>query len=127
MSKDKSQSKQASEPDLAGYQILQGLELVLKKKVEITEVCKSFNVERLDLFGSAVNGEFHDTSDYDFLVRFQSIPLHDYFENFIGFQVALEKLLGRNVDLIEAQTLKNPYLIQSIEKEKLNIYEGKKS
>lgn len=98
--------------------------MVLRKKIEIAGLCQKFKVERLDLFGSAVNGEFHDASDYDFLVRFQSIPLQDYFENFIGLQIALEKLLGRNVDLQEAQTLKNPYLIRSIEKKQLPIYEG---
>jgi predicted nucleotidyltransferase len=34
---------------------------------------------------------------------------------------ALEKLLGRNVDLVAEKTLQNPYLIQSIEKSKIRL------
>ncbi len=123
MTKDKSSPKQVNEPELASYHVLDGMDLVMKKNEQISGLCARFRVQSLDLFGSAVNGSFHQDSDYDFLVRFKDIPLEDYFENYIGFQEALEKLLGRNIDLLEVQTLKNPFLIESIEKEKVNIYE----
>jgi uncharacterized protein len=57
----------------------------------------------------------------DFLVRFSSIPLEDYFENFINFKISFEKLLGRKVDLLKEQTLNNPHLIESINRDKLRI------
>lgn len=123
MSKDRFPSKQINEPELAPYQVLEGIDLVIKNKKQILELCTKFRVQRLDLFGSAVNSSFNKHSDYDFLVQFRKIPLEEYFENYIGFQLALEELLGRNIDLLEAQTLKNPFLIQSIEKDKVNIYE----
>jgi predicted nucleotidyltransferase len=51
-----------------------------------------------------------------------SIPLEDYFENYISLQIFLENLFERKVDLLEEQTLKNPYLIQSINQDKVKIY-----
>jgi predicted nucleotidyltransferase len=40
----------------------------------------------------------------------------------MDLKVNLEKLLGRKIDLLEEQTLKNPILINSINKSKALIY-----
>jgi predicted nucleotidyltransferase len=74
------------------------------------------------LFGSALNSNFNDKSDIDFLVKFKSIELSQYFENYMNLKENLKKLFGREVDLLEEQTLKNPILIQSINKSKELIY-----
>jgi predicted nucleotidyltransferase len=56
------------------------------------------------------------------LVKFKPIELALYFDNYINFKQNLESLFGRDVDLVEEQTLKNPILIQSINKSKELIY-----
>ena len=39
---------------------------------ELKPICLRYNVQRLDLFGSAATGEYHpEESDLDFVVEFQ--------------------------------------------------------
>jgi predicted nucleotidyltransferase len=74
------------------------------------------------LFGSSLTDAFNNESDIDFLVKFKSIDLSIYFDNFLGLKENLEKLFGRKVDLIEEQTLRNPILIKSINSSKELVY-----
>jgi predicted nucleotidyltransferase len=74
------------------------------------------------LFGSILNANFNKESDIDFLVKFKTIEISTYFDNYMDFKENLEKLLGREVDLVEEQTLRNPILINSINKSKELIY-----
>lgn len=85
-------------------------------------LCKKHHVQKLYLFGSATNDSFNENSDVDFLVSFHKIELPIYFENYITFKEKLSKLLNREVDLVEEQTLRNPVLINSINKSKELIY-----
>lgn len=81
-----------------------------------------YNVEKMYLFGSALNSNFNKESDIDLLVKFKSIELSKYFDNYMDFKEDLEKLFGREIDLVEEQTLRNPILINSINKSKELIY-----
>jgi len=89
---------------------------------KLNALCTLYNVEKMYLFGSAVNSNFNDKSDIDLLVKFKPIELAEYFDNYLNFKENLETLFGREVDLLEEQTLKNPILIQSINKSKELIY-----
>jgi predicted nucleotidyltransferase len=46
----------------------------------------------------------------------------DYFDNFFNLKYALENLLGKEVDLVEGQTVRNPYLKEEIDQHKVLIY-----
>lgn len=85
-------------------------------------ICSTYNVDKMYLFGSALNSSFNEKSDIDFLVKFKSFELSEYFENYINLKENLKKLFGRDIDLVEEQTLKNPILIKSINKSKKLIY-----
>lgn len=123
MSKKKQNiDNQVNEPELESYRLINGLGLINSALPKIRSFCQKYYVDTLVLFGSALKGPFTSESDIDFLVKFRSIPLEDYFENYINFKIELEKLLGRKVDLLEKQTLHNPYLIQSIDEDHLKIY-----
>ncbi|MGF7080637.1 nucleotidyltransferase family protein [Mucilaginibacter sp. UYCu711] len=88
----------------------------------LTELCSKYNVEKMYLFGSALNPNLNTKSDIDFLVKFKSIELSKYFENYINLKENLQNLFGRDVDLLEEQTLRNPILIKSINRTKELIY-----
>lgn len=88
----------------------------------LKQLCASHHVDKMYLFGSALKENFNSESDYDFLVKFKPIQLAEYFDNYMAFRQKLKELLGRNVDLLEEQTLKNPILINSINKNKELIY-----
>lgn len=91
-------------------------------KDQLISLCKKYNVETLYLFGSAVSETMKDSSDVDLLVKFKKFPLTKYFQNYIDFKTSLQKLFNREVDLVEEQTLQNPFLIKSINKTKELIY-----
>lgn len=89
---------------------------------DLKRLCTLYNVEKMYLFGSVLNSNFNKESDIDLLVKFKAIELSKYFDNYMDFKENLEKLFGREVDLVEEQTLKNPILINSINKSKELIY-----
>ena len=89
---------------------------------DLKKLCTMYNVEKMYLFGSVLNSNFNKESDIDLLVKFKSIELSKYFDNYMDFKENLEKLFGREVDLVEEQTLRNPILIKSINKSKELIY-----
>ena len=88
----------------------------------LNRLCEEHNVEKMYLFGSALNENFSNKSDLDFLVKFRPIDLANYFENYMSFKEDLENLLGREIDLVEEQTLRNPILIKSINQSKELVY-----
>ncbi len=89
---------------------------------EINELCKKHHVEKMHLFGSVLTNKFNSKSDIDLLVKFNDFDLKLYFLNYMDLKNKLEKLLERSVDLVEEQTLKNPFLINSINRNKKLIY-----
>ncbi len=98
------------------------MNLIEQHKSEIEQLCNNYNVEKMYVFGSILNQNFTKDSDVDLVVKFKSFDLSLYFENYFKLKEKLELILKRKVDLIEEQTLKNPFLIQSINKSKKMIY-----
>ena len=88
----------------------------------LKKLCEQHYVARLSVFGSVLTQKYNENSDIDFLVQFSGVDQNNYFDNFLDFKESLESLLGRNVDLLEEQTLKNPILIRSIERNKKLLY-----
>jgi predicted nucleotidyltransferase len=89
---------------------------------KLKKLCTDYHVDKMYLFGSALHSNFSEESDIDFLVKFKSIDLAYYFQNYMAFKTSLELLFGRKIDLVEEQTLKNPILIRSINESKELIY-----
>lgn len=90
-------------------------QLLLEKNQQILQLCKRFNVKALFVFGSAATGGFDENSDVDFLVRFdESLPAAVYSSNYFALLEGLEQLLARKVDLLTADSIRNPYLLASI-------------
>ena len=88
----------------------------------LNKLCINYNVEKMYLFGSVLNSNFNKESDVDLLVKFKKIELSEYFDNYINFKEKLVEIFGREVDLLEEQTLRNPILIKSINSSKELIY-----
>jgi predicted nucleotidyltransferase len=98
------------------------MELINNHKEKLNMLCRTYNVDKMYLFGSALNQSFNANSDVDFLVKFKEIELADYFNNYINLKENLKSIFVINIDLLEQQTLKNPILINSINKSKQLVY-----
>ncbi len=88
----------------------------------IQYLCENHGVDKLYLFGSILGSSFNDKSDIDFLVRFKNIELLKYADNYFDLKFSLENLLNRPVDLLEEQSLKNPFFLDAINESKKLIY-----
>lgn len=73
-----------------------------RKRDQILATAGKFGATNLRLFGSIAHGEANERSDVDLLVEFESgRTLIDH----IGLVLALQTLLGRNVDVATPGTL----------------------
>jgi predicted nucleotidyltransferase len=90
---------------------------------EISSICKRYRVSKLDVFGSAarkVDFKFN-SSDADFLIEFEP-DVQVGLDQLMGIKTELEKLLGRNVDLIEPEAVLNPFVKASIQRHQESVY-----
>ena len=98
--------------------------IVSERKQDLARLCEERRVERLDVFGSAVTGDFNpETSDLDFLVTFQeSAADGDAFARQIGLKDALENLFGRKVDVVPERSITNEYFRANVEDTREPVY-----
>lgn len=91
---------------------------------QIFDLCHLYRVKTLAVFGSILTDRFTDRSDVDLLVDFDATDHEnwDYVSNYFGLRDALERLLGRSVDLIEEGGIRNPLFRKAVEAKKRVIY-----
>lgn len=95
----------------------------------IQDVCAKHHVKSFYLIGSAArqDKDFTPESDVDFLFRFnyenadESCDI-DFADNYFSLREELQNLLQRKVDLVSEERNKNPYFINSINKDKTPLY-----
>ena len=89
---------------------------IADQKAKLAELCRHYDVIRLEVFGSAARGTDFDpaTSDADFLVEFGPNSDLPPLEQFCGLVDALSDALGRRVDLVENHEFRNSHLDASI-------------
>lgn len=86
-------------------------------------LCRKHKVGKLYAFGSILTSRFNEYSDVDILVDFNSdIDHENYADNFFDFYHALKSLFGRDVDLVDESSVKNPYFKEELEETKFLIY-----
>jgi predicted nucleotidyltransferase len=91
----------------------------------IREACRKYKVKELHAFGSVTDEtRFTEKSDVDLLVEFGEVSLDEYADNYFYFVETMEKLLGREVDLVTAKYLRNRFFIQRVNETKTKIYEA---
>jgi len=69
----------------------------------IAEICQTYHIQKLSLFGSVLRDDFGLQSDIDILVEFQAGKTPGF--RFINIQDRLSERLGRTVDLNTPQDL----------------------
>lgn len=86
-------------------------------------LCLRYHVRRLEVFGSAAEGEVDAAArDVDFLVEFNSTGQLGPADQYFGLLADLEKLLGRPVDLVCAQAMRNIYFIREVNRSRRLLY-----
>jgi len=101
------------------------MNLIDNYKSQIIELCDNHKVKELYLFGSVLTDRFNESSDIDMLIQFNQVELLEYFDNYMDLKENLEKILNRQVDLVENQAIKNPIFRKVLDREKRLLYERK--
>jgi len=78
-------------------------EQLQQKREEILRIAARHGVAEIRVFGSAGRGEAGPDSDVDFLIKVQG-PTTPWFPG--GLVAELEQLLGRRVDVVEPEALR---------------------
>lgn len=97
---------------------------ILARRDDIANLCRRFDVRRLEVFGSAARSDDFDLkrSDVDFLVEFE--PEHEppRLADFLDLRDQLAKIVGRPVDLVMTGSVRNPYVRADIERTREAVY-----
>lgn len=89
----------------------------------LADLCRQYRVRSLALFGSATGEKFDpEASDLDFLVTFEPMPPAEHMRCFFGLLEGLEALCCRTIDLVEPAAIRNPFVLASILKSKVDLY-----
>lgn len=96
---------------------------IAQHRAGISAICRQFRIQRLEVFGSAARSDDFElaSSDADFLVEFAP-DAQPGLDAFYGAKAALEALLGRGVDLVEPDAIRNPYVLASINRNREAVY-----
>lgn len=99
------------------------MHLITDNLQNIIALCKRYKVKSLYVFGSILTPRFNEKSDVDFSATFNhdSDPLVAG-ENFMNFYMDLEDLMGRKIDLVDEEFVKNPYFKEELDETKQLIY-----
>jgi predicted nucleotidyltransferase len=100
-----------------------GFALLEAQRNAIARLCKGFAVRSLALFGSALRTDFDPAqSDFDLAVEFAASNERSPADQYFDFKTALEKLLGRSVDLVELNAMPDSRLRRNIARTQIPIY-----
>jgi len=103
------------------------LTLIIVKEIkdnidQINALCNAHSVASLLAFGSIVSDTLKAESDIDLIVDINSSDPIAYSDNYFALKFQLEDILKRPVDLLEAKSIKNPFLKKQIDDTKVLIY-----
>ncbi len=91
---------------------------------QVRELCRRYNVARLELFGSVTTNEWDpQQSDVDVLVTFSApVAPMSVWDQYMGLLLDLQTLYGRKVDLVEECAMKNRYFIKRVNETRRPVY-----
>lgn len=99
------------------------MHLITDNLQKIFALCRKHRVKTLYVFGSILTPRFNENSDVDFSATFNHDP--DPLmagENFMDFYIELEKLMGRRIDLVDEDFIRNKYFKEELDETKQLIY-----
>lgn len=97
--------------------------LIEQHRPRLLELCRKYDVRRLDLIGSATRGDFDpERSDLDFVVKFNDFTVENAADRYLGLMVDLEDLFLRKIDLISSRAIRNPYFKHVVDTTRVSLY-----
>lgn len=97
--------------------------VIEQHRSEIETLCRRYHVARLEVFGSAADGNFDPAcSDVDFLVEFQPLEPGPLADAYFGLLAELEEMFQRKVDLVTLKAIRNPHFLRGVNETRRPLY-----
>ena len=87
----------------------------------IINLARKYRIKELSFFGSILRDDFNEDSDIDILVEFIDIHEYSLFDLF-KIKEDFKSVFGKEVDLIEKDSLRNPYRRENILRNSRVVY-----
>lgn len=103
------------------------MNVIVKRHIEeIADLCRSFGVQRLEIFGSGASASLERTpGDIDFLVFYpDGYDVGPWMSRVFALESALSALLNHPVDLVMEKALENRWFRREAEKTREVIYDA---
>ena len=98
-----------------------------KNLARMTDACRRYGVTRLSAFGSAAREDgMREDSDVDLIAEFG--PSNDgrgLADRYLDFAEEAERVLGRKVDLLTENSIRNPVFRSQVEVDRKVLYEAR--
>lgn len=89
----------------------------------IRALCREYGIEKLEVFGSIMTGDFREDSDVDFIVHLpEGYDFGPWASRYQGFAHRLRLILGRDVDVVMASAVRKPRFIDAIVHSRTLLY-----
>ncbi|HOV51312.1 MAG: Nucleotidyltransferase domain protein [Methanosaeta sp. PtaB.Bin018] len=95
-------------------------------KNKLEDFCRRWKIREMSLFGSALRDDFTPESDIDILVSFFEDARWSLFD-WVDMIEELKEITGREVDLVEQESLRNPFRRRTILANREIIYAATRS
>lgn len=82
-------------------------------KEKIEDFCRRWKIKEMAIFGSALREDFGPESDLDLLVTFSEEARWTLFD-WAEMIEELKKMTGRDIDLVDRESIRNPFRRRSI-------------
>jgi len=82
-------------------------------KEKIEDFCRRWKIKEMAIFGSVLWEDFGPESDVDFLVTFFEQARWNLFD-WVEMIEELKKITGREIDLVDRESIRNPFRRRSI-------------
>lgn len=89
---------------------------------EIPSLCEKHRIAYVDAFGSIARSEQTEDSDIDLIIEFLEPRRERISTRFFGFLHDLEDRFHHKVDLVTEKSIRNPFLKQKINQDRIRIY-----
>ena len=80
---------------------------------KIEDFCRRWKIKEMAIFGSVLREDFGPESDVDYLVTFFEQARWSLFD-WVEMIEELKKITGREIDLVDRESIRNPFRRRSI-------------
>ncbi|OQB96761.1 MAG: Nucleotidyltransferase domain protein [Spirochaetes bacterium ADurb.Bin110] len=88
---------------------------------KLEAIAQEYSIRSIALFGSVLRSDFGPKSDIDILIELSPGRHYSYFD-LLDIKSRFEEVFNRKVDLIEKESLRNPYRRKAILSTARTIY-----